>query len=345
MESKPISRRNFIGKTTAMTGLSVCGTDSLFGNSYTSNDFRDKLPRELWIATVSQAGLSADTPEAMVTLICDILKNAIPYQPDIICLPEVFISSNIRQRLTLPEKVEVEAVLSEKIAAFSKANNCYSICPMHTAEAGKIYNAAVMFDRQGTRIGEYRKMHLPDDELKEGMTPGPLHPTVIKTDFGVVGVQICFDMLWDDGWKALKQQGAEIVFWPSAYPGGKTVNTKAWQHQYAVVSSVQKGTSKICDISGDVIVQSGAWDNHLICAPVNLEKVLLHTWPSVRRFDEIKAKYGRKIKIVNYHEEEWSTIESLSPDIRVHDILKEFDLKTFEQLTHHSEIAQNEARN
>ena len=345
MNSNSISRRNFIGKTTAMTGLSVCGANSLFGNSSVPNGFRDRLPREVWIATVSQMGLSADTPEAMVEMICNILKKAIPYQPDIICLPEVFITTNIRQRLTLKEKVDVESRLSEKIAAFSKTNNCYSVCPMYTHENGIIYNSAVLFDRQGKRIGEYRKIHLPEDEMKQGMTPGPLHPPVFKTDFGIVGIQICFDMLWNDAWKALRQQGAEIVFWPSAYAGGKTVNTKAWQNKYVVVSSSQKNTSKICDISGDVVAQTGIWDNNLICAPVNLEKVFLNTWPFVQRFDEIRAKYGRKIKIVNYHEEEWSTIESLSPDVRVNDILKEFDLKTHEQLTHDSEITHNEIRN
>ena len=75
-----------------------------------------------------------------------------------------------------------------------------------------------------------------------------------------------------------------------------------------------------------------------------MEKAFLHTWPFVNRFDEIRKKYGRKVRITTFHEEEWSIIESLSPEIMVTDILKEFDLKTYNQLTHEAELAQEKAR-
>jgi len=85
------------------------------------------------------------------------------------------------------------------------------------------------------------------------------------------------------------------------------------------------------------------WDVNLICAPVNLEKTFLHAWPSGQRFAEIKAKYGRKVKITTYSEEQWSIIESLSPDVRVKDILSEFNLRSFEQQMHDSEIKRMKA--
>jgi hypothetical protein len=77
---------------------------------------------------------------------------------------------------------------------------------------------------------------------------------------------------------------------------------------------------------------------------VNLEKAFLHSWPYSQRFNEIKKKYGRKIRITNHHEEEWSIIESLSPEIFVKDILTEFNLKTHEQHTHDAERVQIEKR-
>jgi predicted amidohydrolase len=217
------------------------------------------------------------------------------------------------------------------------------ICPVFTAENGKIYNSAVVIDRQGNRLGEYRKMYLPDDEVKLGITPGPLQPPVFKADFGIFGIQICYDINWNGGWESLRQQGAEIVFWPSAFPGGQMVNTKAWENKYLVVSSTYQ-KSKICDITGQEIMQTGALDSNLICAPVNLEKAFLHSWPFSLRFDEIRAKYGRKVRITNYHEEQWSIIESLSPDVLVKDILTEFELRTFEQLIHDSEIKNTNIR-
>ncbi|MCE5348023.1 MAG: twin-arginine translocation signal domain-containing protein [Bacteroidales bacterium] len=345
MSSKSISRRNFLGKTAATTGLVSFGAFGISNSPYSQMPGSERLPREVWIATLSQMELKAGNSAQMNKMILDILEKAIVYKPDIICLPEVFPTSNLDQKLTLNQKVELSATAMEQFSSFAKQNNCYLICPVYTVENKKIYNSAVLFNRFGEKTGEYHKIHLTEGEINEGLTPGSLQPPVFKTDFGTIGIQICFDMLWDDGWKALRQQGAEITFWPSAYAGGKAVNAKAWQNKYFVVSSTRKNTSKICDISGDIIAQTGIWDKNLICAPVNLDKALLHTWPFCNRFDEIRAKYGRKIRITNYHEEEWSVIESLSPDVSVKDVLKEFDLKTHEQHTHDSEIAQNEARN
>jgi len=122
------------------------------------------------------------------------------------------------------------------------------------------------------------------------------------------------------------------------------INTKAWQHKYVVVSSTNKHTSKICDINGEEIAKTGIWNANLCCASVNLEKAFLHLWPYVNRFPEIISKYGRDVRITMFHEEEWAIIESLSPNVRVCDILKEYELKTHEELTKSSETIQNKAR-
>lgn len=341
MNPKQLSRRKFIGTTAGFAAL----TPFSMGNSYSGySDQSCRLPREVRIASVSQMNLSAETSEAMVQQIFRILDTSLNLKPDIVCLPEVFPTSNVSKRHPAAEIAEISQTVLSRFSSFSKENNCYTVCPVYTSEGGKIYNSAVIIDRAGNNMGEYRKTYLTEGEIESGLTPGPLRPPVFKTDFGVIGVQICFDMLWDEGWKQLREQGAEMVFWPSAYAGGQTVNAKAWQHKYVVVSSTRKNTTKICDITGEVVSRTGIWNPNLVCAPVNLEKAFLHTWPYVRRFPEIQKKYGRKVRITYFDEEEWAIIESLSPDVFVKDILKEFELKTHEQHTHDSEMAQVKAR-
>lgn len=339
-----ISRRNFFGKVAAATGAATFGIEDLRAGSTSQDSSSNKLPREVWITTVSQMDLRVDTPDEMITTILDILKKGEIYQPDAICLPEVFATSNHRQKLNLSERLEISSKTLEIFSHYAQQNSCYVICPVYTTEKGKVFNSAVIIDRKGNQLGEYRKMHLTENEIRNGITPGPLLPPVFKTDFGVIGVQICYDILWDDGWKALKEQGAEIVFFPAAYAGGQTVNAQAWRNQYVVVSSTRKHTAKICDISGEVVTQTGFWDSNLAYGAVNLEKVFLHTWPAVQKFDEIRIKYGRKIKITNYHEEEWSIIESLDPEVFVRNILEEFGLKTHEQQIRDAEELQRKAR-
>jgi len=338
MKSNTISRRSFIGKAAVTAGVTALGAGNVFGKPDSFQPQETKYPREVWIATVSQQGMSADTPERMVRSILAVLEKNIFLHPDIICLPEVFMHNYLTPGMDFKKIASQAAELLKEFMSFAQKNNCYLICPVITQENGKVYNAAVVIDRQGNRMGEYRKMYLPDDEVSMGLTPGPLQPPVFKADFGIFGIQICYDINWNDGWKALRQQGAEIIFWPSAFAGGQMINAKAWETKCVLVSSSRE-RSKICDITGEEIAQSGKWDRNFVCAPVNLEKVFLHSWPFVQQFDAIKAKYGRKIRISNYHEEEWSIIESLSPDVRVKDILTEFKLRTKEQLLLDSEKA------
>lgn len=324
--------------------MAAIGSYAYADNSSISEKISNKLPREVWIAGFSQMGLQTETSSQMVEEILRILKNALFYQPDVICLPEVFPTSNIDQELSLSEKLKISEKVLEQFSGFAQQNNCYIICPLYTSEDGKAYNAAIVFNRVGQKVGEYRKIHLTEGEIENGLTPGPLQPPVFKTDFGLIGIQICFDIEWDDGWKKLSDQGTEITFWPSAFAGGQALNFKAIQHKYVVASSTRKNTAKLCDISGEVITKTGIWDRNIYCGAVNLEKAFLHTWPYVRRFNEIRKKYGRKVLITTYHEEEWSIIESLSPEIFVADILEEFELETYEKLIKDSEMAQNKAR-
>lgn len=344
MEGNNFSRRNFLRTSAITTGLTAISPIAFSNNPAISEMEKTKLPREVWIAGISQMDLHAQTPQLMVDEIFGILKDVVSYKPDIICLPEVFATSNIEQKNALLELAEISENVLQQFSSFAKLNRCYVICPLYTSENGKIFNSAVVIDRAGLRMGEYRKIHLPEDEIDIGLTPGPLEPAVFQTDFGKIGIQICYDILWDDGWAKLRKQGAEIVFWPSAFAGGQMINTKAWQHKYLVATSTRKNTSKLCDITGEVVVQTGIWDKNYYCAPVNLEKVFLHTWPNNRHFKAIRKKYGRKVRITNFHEEEWSVIESLSSDIFISDILQEFGMRTFEQQAADAEIAQIKIR-
>lgn len=344
MKSDTTSRRNFLKKSAIVSGFAVSGSATLAMDSDVPAAKTEKLPREVWIASFSYSGIGANTPTELNEKSLELLKTVSAYKPDIVCLPEVAPFKKDGKSLSLAECLETSAETLVKFSAFAKHNNCYTICPAYTTENGVSYNAAVIFDRKGAKIGEYRKIRLTTGETEWGLTPGPSVPPVFRTDFGIIGVQICFDSLWDDSWKSLQEQGAEIVFWPSAYSGGQFLNMKALQHKYITVSSTRPGPSKICDISGELLAQTGKWDKSIVCAPVNLEKAFLHTWPYCQRFPDIKLKYGRKVKITTYHDEEWTIIESVSPDVKVADIMSEFELRTFEQHKMVAEIAQMNAR-
>lgn len=336
------SRRDFI--KTSFAGAATMGITGTGLGAQVSKAERN--PREVWIASITQHNIKGKDWQSSVQAALRQMEICLPLSPDIICLPEVFHVAGIAGgRPSLEESAEDgSGKVIGPFQDFAKRNKCYVVCSVYTRENGKYYNSAVLIDRNGARVGEYRKARPTVNEMKRGIMPGPLDPPVFKTDFGVIGVQICYDIEWAEGWESLRRKGAEIVFWPSAFAAGKKINTKAWENQYCVVSSTRKDTTKICDITGEEIAVSGQWNLWGVCAPVNLEKAFLHSWPYSRRFPDVMKKYGRKVRCYSLHEEEFSVIESLSPDVKVADILREFELKTYREHLKEAEDEQHSLR-
>lgn len=342
MEKTSHKRRDFIKGAALVTGLAAIG--GMGTGMAQSVSSPKRLPREVWIAGVSQDGMQASTSEEMVDKVIRLLGQTTAYRPDLICLPEVFPVTNVSRSYGLEERVAISNAALDRLAVFAKENSCYMVAPLYTQESGFVFNAAVLLDRNGKIAGEYRKIYLPADEMELGLMPGPFDPPVFETDFGKLGIQICFDIVWEDGWKTLKDKGAEVICWPSAYGGGQHINMKALQYRTVLASSTQKGISKLCDVTGEEVIATGLWDRNLYCAPVNLEKIFMHTWPYVQQFGKIREKYGREIRITTFHQEEWSVIESLSPDIQIQDIAQEFGLKSYDQHKCDSEQMRLKAR-
>ncbi len=344
MKKNNISRRNFIQKTALTTGMATTVAPLGFAGDLSSGNQKNRSPREVWIAGVSQEGLRAKTPELMVEKIMEVLNATVTYNPDFVCLPEAFPFEYVETRLSFKQRVEFSEKVLEQFSAFSREHNCYTICPVFTSSEGRIYNSAVVFDRSGRKIGQYNKIHETTGYVEEGITCGAISQPALQTEFGPIGIQICYDINWEDGWKMLRDQGVKIIFWVSAFDGGQQLNMKALQNKCVIVSSTNKNTSKICDIDGRMVTGTGIWEKNFFCGKVNLEKVFLPTYDYLKEYREIKKKYGRKVEITTFHEEEWTIIESLSPEVLISDIMKEYNLKSHNEGIKEAELIQNKSR-
>jgi len=296
-----------------------------------------RLPREVWIASLTLAGLEAKTIDELLKKVLQRMEETLPHGPDIICLPETFAYHGASSYAELSSLVEGfgDRVIAA-FAAFSKQHRCHTICPIYNKTAGRIYNSAIVFNRSGAVIGEYHKVHPTTDEMESGVTPGAMPPPVFKLDFGTIGIQTCFDVNWLQGWQSLKECGAEIVFWPSAFPGGRMLNALAWMTQAYAVTSTWSAPARVIDVTGQDLAVSGQCE-HWVCAAVNLEKAFIHTWPYMDKVNALRAKYGQKVRVVEFHDEGWAIIESISPDVSLDKVLAEFHIPRHRE---HIRIAQ-----
>jgi len=299
-----------------------------------------RLPREVWVAAISLKGLwPEETIEKRMKAVLERMENIYPFEPDMICLPETINISWVNEPFSLSGIAEDETnpgPVASLLAEVARNHNCYITCPIVTKKDGRYYNSSILINRQGKSAGIFHKIHptateiIPETYYKSGgITPGPVNPAAFKTDFGTIGLQICADADWADGWSSLKRDGAEIVCFSSQGPYSNTLQNRAWINHYYILSATGEN-ARILDMTGDVIAGDGDFARW-VCAPVNLEKEFLHLWPNSLKFKAIQKKYGRKIRFRICHDENWATLESLDPETKVRDILREYEIPTYDE--------------
>lgn len=288
------------------------------------------MPRKIWVSTTAFQNRGGPTIEANIAKAAALIDEAATDRPDIICLPETFAYLGMPKRPAAEVAEAVPGPITDMAMKKAKAYGTNIICPLLEKRGEQVYNVAVIIDRRGQIVGIYEKLHPVTTSsdftvFERGVCAGSNLQT-FDLDFGRIGVLICFDIQWPADWAHLKEMGAEIVFWPSAYDGGFPLRARAWDHHYYVVSAVQSRTARIINISGKVLAATGARSG-VITTRIDLEKRYFHTDFNASQIPAIKAKYGRNVKIELFDEEGGMTLESHQADLSVADLMTEFDLE------------------
>ncbi|MDY3942711.1 MAG: carbon-nitrogen hydrolase [Alloprevotella sp.] len=110
--------------------------------------------------------------------------------------------------------------------------------------AGLYHNTAVVFEKDGTIAGKFRKMHIPDDPAyyeKFYFTPGDLGFQPIDTSVGRLGVQVCWDQWYPEGARLMALAGAEILIYPTAIGFESSDSPEEQERQREAWTTVQRG--------------------------------------------------------------------------------------------------------
>ena len=110
--------------------------------------------------------------------------------------------------------------------------------------AGLYHNTAVVFEKDGTIAGKYRKMHIPDDPAyyeKFYFTPGDLGFHPIDTSVGRLGIQVCWDQWYPEGARLMALQGAELLIYPTAIGYESSDTPEEQERQREAWTTVQRG--------------------------------------------------------------------------------------------------------
>jgi N-carbamoylputrescine amidase len=251
-----------------------------------------------------QTACTAD-PKKNLTLTLQRVEQAAKGGAKIICTQELFRSQYFCQSEDHEHFKLAESIPGPTTDAFSKIAKKYKaviIASLFERRAAGLYhNTAAIIDADGSLMGLYRKMHIPDDPLyyeKFYFTPGDLGFKAWQTRYAKIGVLICWDQWYPEGARLTAMQGAEILFYPTAigwHPGEKakygTRQHGAWetiQRAHAVANGCyvcvpnRIGLEKIKGVGGDGIefwgqsFIAGTSGEILTKASTDKEEILIH---------------------------------------------------------------------
>ncbi|MHA1960348.1 MAG: nitrilase-related carbon-nitrogen hydrolase [Candidatus Thorarchaeota archaeon] len=196
--------------------------------------------------------------------------------------------------------------LTDRMSKLAKQHGIVLIAPMYEEEeVGIYYNTAVVFNTDGSILGRYRKNHIPQLQgfwEKFYFRPGNLGYPVFETEFGNIGVYICYDRHFPEGARALGLNGAEIVFNPSATVSG--LSEHLWgieQPAHAVangyfIGAINRvgeepwgtgmfyGSSYVADPRGQFVAQGPRDKEEVVVAEIDLDMIreVRNTWQFYR---------------------------------------------------------------
>jgi N-carbamoylputrescine amidase len=175
------------------------------------------------------------------------IREAAKQGAQIICLQELYTSlyfcdveayENFKLAEPIPGKT------TDELSVLSKELNIVIIASLFEKRAEGLYhNTTAVLDADGTYLGKYRKMHIPDDPAyyeKFYFTPGDLGYKVFKTKFATIGVLICWDQWYPEAARITSLMGAEMLFYPTAIGWATAQDEATNTEQYNAWQTIQR---------------------------------------------------------------------------------------------------------
>ncbi len=268
----------------------------------------------------TDSGDPAVIKKAMTDRVVEQLREAAGKGAEVACLQELFYgpyfcAEQNRKWYDLTERVP-DGPTVKLMGDLARQLKMVLVIPLYEEDmTGVFYNTAAVIDADGSYLGKMRKIHIPHCEPgfweKFYFRPGNLGFPVFETKVGKVGVYICYDRHFPEGWRALGLNGAEIVFNPSATVAGlseylwKLEQPAAAANNIYYVGAINRpgseqpwgigefyGTSYFADPRGQILQEAKRTEDDIVVCDLDLDRIreVRTTWQFYR--DRRPDAYG-----------------------------------------------------
>ncbi|MBR3112796.1 MAG: carbon-nitrogen hydrolase family protein [Methanobrevibacter sp.] len=238
-----------------------------------------------------------DNKEENIKTASLMIDKSVSKNADFIVLPEMFNCPYSNDKFIEYGEEEKDSYTLNKISLLAKKNNVYILAgSIPEKDNGKLYNTSYLFDKAGNIIAKHRKMHLFDIDVKgeitfkesDVLTAGDSF-TIAETDFGKIGIGICYDIRFPELARVMVENGALILFYPGAF--NMTTGPAHWELLFrsraldnqvfcvGVAPALNKdasyhsfGHSIIASPWGEIIAEASEKENLILCE-IDLDEI------------------------------------------------------------------------
>ena len=241
---------------------------------------------------------------------------------DLILLPETCLGNELI--------IQMDGEEIRQISAIAEKYSKYIVFPVYrsTPQAERV-NSALLFNRKGELVGAYDKVYPYWEEynLIPPVATGK-EVCVFQTDFGRIGIAICFDVNFTEIWRFFRQEGVELVLWPSAYSGGRSLQAHAINYNYYIISSTQKSDCHVYDITGQETFYGKSGNIGVFRNEVDLDRCIFHQDFNITLRDRLLKEHFDEIEMDVWHEKEgWFTLCAQKEGVSARALAKSFGIE------------------
>lgn len=205
--------------------------------------------------------------------------------------------------------------------------------PLLLREGGHYLNEFHVFSREGLRLGAYRKICPTPGELEAGVLRGSFEQPLIPWEGLQIGGALCFDSHFEEVFARQAERGANLFLMPSLWPGGRQLEWFALRYGAPIVLAYP-AWSRILDLDGRECAGRGyreetlrfGFGSPIAIADLNFDRCLVY---DSKPWVDIERKYGRKVQVTFDQVNVLVSIESLSDEITVAEICREFGIEPY----------------
>lgn len=246
-------------------------------------------PRHVRVASINLRPRRTSSAAESVRRFIETIDSTVPENTDLIVLPEgITVVGTGKTYADVAESIP--GPTTEALGQAARRHKAYIAAGIYEREAHTIYNTAVLIDRQGRVAGKYRKVYIPREELEGGITPGSDYP-VFRTDFGTLGMMICWDVQYPDPARALARRGAELVLMP-IWGGNETLGkARAIENHVFLVASGYDYPTYVMDPNGEIVTRADK-NGEAAVALIDLNRRYPDKW-----LGDMRARFMKELRL------------------------------------------------